>query len=102
MKVVIGIVAGLLLIVGASLLNQELSNNDTEVKPDQTSVDSSAWITDATENLDGKRIINADNEPGNWLAHGRTYDEQRFSPLDQITADNVSAVSYTHLRAHET
>ena len=90
MKVVIGIVAGLLLIVGASLLNQELSNNDTEVKPDQTSVDSSAWITDATENLDGKRIINADNEPGNWLAHGRTYDEQRFSPLDQITADNVS------------
>ena len=25
------------------------------------------------------RIIAADNEPGNWLSHGRTYDEQRFS-----------------------
>ncbi|HEY6816252.1 MAG TPA: PQQ-dependent dehydrogenase, methanol/ethanol family, partial [Croceibacterium sp.] len=28
-------------------------------------------------------------EPGQWLAPGRTYDEQRFSPLDQI---NVSTV----------
>jgi quinohemoprotein ethanol dehydrogenase len=25
-----------------------------------------------------------------WLAHGRTYSEQRFSPLDQINASNVS------------
>jgi alcohol dehydrogenase (cytochrome c)/quinohemoprotein ethanol dehydrogenase len=24
-----------------------------------------------------------------WLAYGRSYDEQRFSPLDQINADNV-------------
>lgn len=24
------------------------------------------------------------------MVHGRTYDEQRFSPLDQITADNIS------------
>jgi PQQ-dependent dehydrogenase (methanol/ethanol family) len=90
MRVVIAIGTGLLLIVGAWLLNQELSNNDTEVKSGQTSVDSTAWITEATETLDGKRIIKADNEPENWLAHGRTYDEQRFSPLDQITADNVS------------
>lgn len=41
----------------------------------------------ATVNTD--RIINADNEPQNWLSHGRTYNEQRFSPLDQINADNV-------------
>ena len=25
----------------------------------------------------------------NWLAYGRTYSEQRFSPLDQINAENV-------------
>lgn len=36
-----------------------------------------------------KRIIHADNEPENWLAHGRTYDEQRWSPLDSITEKNV-------------
>ena len=36
-----------------------------------------------------QRIIDADHEPQNWLAHGRTYDEQRYSPLDQITDQNV-------------
>jgi len=35
------------------------------------------------------RIIGANSEPGNWLAHGRTYDEQRFSPLTDINAGNV-------------
>jgi PQQ-dependent dehydrogenase (methanol/ethanol family) len=39
--------------------------------------------------IDGARIANADSEPGNWLEHGRTYDEQRFSPLDQINDKNV-------------
>jgi PQQ-dependent dehydrogenase (methanol/ethanol family) len=41
-------------------------------------------------NVDGERIRDADNEPGNWLSHGRTYGEQRFSPLDQVNAMNVS------------
>src|SRR5690606_4678863 len=43
--------------------------------------------------VDGERIANADAEPGNWLAHGRTYDEQRFSPLDQITPENIGELS---------
>ena len=46
-------------------------------------------IRDATADLDGKRIANADSEPGNWLAHGRTYDEQRYSPLTDITDETV-------------
>lgn len=37
-----------------------------------------------------QRILAADSEPGNWMVHGRTYDEQRFSPLTQITDKNVS------------
>ncbi len=40
-------------------------------------------------NVDSKRMGEADREPGNWMSYGRTYSEQRFSPLDQITADNV-------------
>ena len=43
----------------------------------------------ATASLDGSRIAAADAEPGNWLSHGRTYGEERFSPLDQVNADNV-------------
>ena len=40
--------------------------------------------------VDGARISHADQEPGNWMSHGRTYDEQRFSPLKQINAENAS------------
>lgn len=32
----------------------------------------------------------ADQEPQSWLGVGRTYEEQRFSPLTQISADNVA------------
>jgi PQQ-dependent dehydrogenase (methanol/ethanol family) len=36
-----------------------------------------------------QRIVQADKEPQNWLSHGRTYDEQRFSPLTDINDKNV-------------
>jgi quinohemoprotein ethanol dehydrogenase len=39
--------------------------------------------------VDAARIMGADREPGNWLTYGRTYSEQRFSPLKQITDQNV-------------
>src|SRR5258706_1852405 len=42
--------------------------------------------------VDGARIINADQEPGNWMSHGRTYSEQRFSPLREINAGNVGGL----------
>ena len=42
--------------------------------------------------VDGARIENADSEPGSWMSHGRTYSEQRFSPLTQISKDNVGTL----------
>ena len=39
--------------------------------------------------VDAKRVSNADAEPENWLVHGRTASEQRFSPLTQINDSNV-------------
>jgi len=39
--------------------------------------------------VDGERIANADTEPGNWLSYGRTYSEQRYSPLKQINDQNA-------------
>ncbi len=41
-----------------------------------------AWI-------DANRIRNADAEPHNWLAHGRTWSEQRYSPLTKINKLNI-------------
>ena len=39
-----------------------------------------------------KRLENADAEPNNWMSHGRTYSEQRYSPLDQINLANVKGL----------
>jgi quinohemoprotein ethanol dehydrogenase len=39
--------------------------------------------------VDAARLEAADNDAGNWMSHGRTYDEQRFSPLKQIDTRNV-------------
>ena len=36
-----------------------------------------------------ERLVNAADEPHNWLMYNGTLDSQRFSRLDQIDADNV-------------
>ncbi|HEY6255200.1 MAG TPA: PQQ-binding-like beta-propeller repeat protein [Xanthobacteraceae bacterium] len=36
-----------------------------------------------------QRLANPDKEPQNWLMNHRTYDAQRFSPLDLINKNNV-------------
>ncbi len=36
-----------------------------------------------------ERLLNAEQEPQNWLSHGRTYDEKRYSPLKQINDSTV-------------
>jgi len=43
--------------------------------------------------VDGRRIADADREPGQWLSIGRTWDEQRHSPLKQIDSDNVGELA---------
>src|SRR5262245_18512934 len=35
-------------------------------------------------------LLNAGQDQDNWLLHGRTYDNQRFSPLKQINKTNVN------------
>src|ERR1043166_5703867 len=40
--------------------------------------------------VDGAKIADADADPGEWLSHGRTYSEQRYSPLARINTANVN------------
>ncbi len=40
--------------------------------------------------VDGAHIVSADSESGNWMTYGRTYSEQRFSPLKQINDSNTA------------
>ncbi|MBT7952135.1 MAG: PQQ-dependent dehydrogenase, methanol/ethanol family [Gammaproteobacteria bacterium] len=40
-----------------------------------------------------QRLLSAENEPENWMMYGRTYKEQRYSPLQQINDKNVSKLN---------
>ena len=53
---------------------------------------SQSYAADQPAAVDGARISAADQEPGNWMSHGRTYDEQRFSPLKKINDSNVAGL----------
>src|SRR5271168_4604938 len=46
-----------------------------------------------------ERLVNADKEPGNWLMNHRTYDAQRFSPLDKISKANVKGLKLAYALA---
>ncbi len=50
----------------------------------------------ASAQVDTARITaskGSDADAGQWLSHGRDYSEQRFSPLDDITPDNIDQLS---------
>jgi quinohemoprotein ethanol dehydrogenase len=45
--------------------------------------------TESTGGVDGAAILASATSGDDWLSHGRTYDEQRYSPLDQINEATV-------------
>jgi quinohemoprotein ethanol dehydrogenase len=40
--------------------------------------------------VDDARLLAGDADGANWLSYGRTYDEQRFSPLTEVNDANVT------------
>jgi alcohol dehydrogenase (cytochrome c) len=46
-----------------------------------------------------ERLVNADREPQNWLMNHRTYDAQRYSPLDKINKNNVKSLKLAYALA---
>jgi glucose dehydrogenase len=47
-------------------------------------------IAQVVGNVQDQQIANVAEESGDWLTYGRNYGEERFSPLGQITKQNVS------------
>ena len=41
------------------------------------------------ERVGSEQLLAANADGANWISHGRTYSEQRFSPLDKVNAENV-------------
>jgi quinohemoprotein ethanol dehydrogenase len=64
----------------------------TACSSDESSPESAATVPATSASvrpITAERIVNANAEPGNWLSTGRSYDEQRFSPMYQINESNV-------------
>jgi quinohemoprotein ethanol dehydrogenase len=53
-------------------------------------------------NVTAERLVHAANEPGQWMAYGGTYAEQRFSSLKQIDATNVGTLGLQWYGDYET
>ena len=54
--------------------------------------------------IDQERLNNASNEPEQWLTYGGTYNEQRYSGLDQINTENIGELGlswYQDIRANQ-
>ena len=77
-KVAVGIALGIACLCGTSAAAQPAESPE----PEPT----------ARRPVDAQRIRAADREPANWLAHGRTHDEQRYSPLAQIGPKNIATL----------
>jgi alcohol dehydrogenase (cytochrome c) len=54
-----------------------------------------AWPVLAAD-VTPERLLNPDKEPQNWLMNHRTYDGQRFSPLDTINKGNVKGLKLAY------
>ncbi len=90
MRVILGLIAGGLGVLAVLFFTQQEPTPSQAPEAESAgAVSQQDQIRAVTRSLDGDRVVAADQEPGNWLAHGRTYDEQRFSPLDQINSENV-------------
>ncbi len=53
----------------------------------------SSQVPASPASVDAARLTHADADPGNWMSYGRTYSEQRFSPLKQINDQNVGQLA---------
>jgi len=62
--------------------------HDTSPPPPPPVVAQAKPIT-ANVTVSDAQLLAADTDQDNWLLHGRTYDNQRFSPLKQISPANV-------------
>jgi alcohol dehydrogenase (cytochrome c) len=50
------------------------------------------WAAEVTPD----RLVNADKEPHNWLMNHRTYDAQRYSPLEKINKSNIKTLKLAY------
>jgi len=91
---IIGVAACIVVTGCGGSQTQESKIDATEaVEKDNSDAEATSVQTPLTYDVVGvsaEKIINADASPGEWLSHGRTYSEQRFSPLEAINNETAA------------
>ena len=78
------VIAGITILILSACSEDALDVSDTEA----------GFVSEAGNIQELSPLIaEAEEHPGDWLAHGRTWSEQRFSPLDSINRDTVNDLS---------
>jgi len=93
-----------ILAVGLSaLLSVALSGcQRTEAPPSGSQDEAAAKAQPTAAKVTAERLLNAANEPSQWMTYGGTYDEQRFSRLKEINKDNVKTLGLAWFADYDT
>lgn len=62
---------------------------DQRSEPQEAATNQNATQQGPAEDIDAQDLLNAASNNAEWLSYGRTYAEDRFSPLTQINRDSV-------------
>ena len=82
------LITGLFVFITASALFIYSSEQEDIPDLENSGTDRTISSVSSVGQITDERIINLENdEPGNWLSHGRTYEETRYSPLTQINKE---------------
>ena len=57
---------------------------------------SAAFVSAIAADVTPERLANVDKEPQNWLMNHRSYDSQRYAPLDKINTGNVKSLKLSY------
>ena len=57
---------------------------------------SAALVPAMAAEVTPERLANVDKEPQNWLMNHRSYDSQRYSPLERINSGNVKSLKLAY------
>ena len=66
--------------------------HDDQADAPAASVAAPEIATPTAAAVNTQRLLQADKEPGQWMSHGRTYSEQRYSLLTQVNVENVRSL----------
>ncbi len=65
-----------------------------DAPPGAPGLETSGFTPTSFANISRERLLNIDEEPGQWLTEGRDFGKSHYSPLEQINLDNIDELGF--------